>query len=224
MSSKIQDIAPILADQFIDIEADQQGLKLNKILIDDNAIRLGLYYKYLGLLHDSWFIQSNIFDDKYTIILNDFTTHVFADVIVDRKGLNINHDKLIFPIQVDFQITDLTFNIVDEDGIIQRIQSPPKLDKYLYEQIISIDDQTINIGLVTWRDGTIDTPGQRILVLISARSITLTELQDMAWKQIFGNKYDNYYKYFRDQLDNGRYLSDQTKCIELVDEFDALKR
>ena len=222
MNRNIQDVAPLLADHFIDIELDSSVFENNQKLVADNAHRIGLYYKYLGLLHDSWFIKTNIIADKFSITLNDFTTHVFSDVIVDRKKLKINHDKLVFPIRLDFEITNLTFNTVDEDGYIQSIE-PTTLNEYLFEQIISIDSNNIEIGLMAWKDGIKNEPGEQILILISAKSITLTESQDNAWTEIFGNAYDNYYKYFKEQLDTGRYLSDQPNCYELFDEYETIQ-
>ena len=220
MTRNIQDIAPLLADHFVDIESDATTFEENNKLVADNAQRLGLYHKYLGLLHDSWFIKTNITADKFSITLNDFTTHVFSDVIVDKKKLGIDHDKLVFPIQLDFETTNLTFNTVDEDGNIQSIE-PTTINEYLYEQIISIDNDKIEIGLVVWKDGIEEERGQHILILMSVKNITLTELQDNAWSEIFGNAYDNYYKYFKTQLDTGRYLSDQSNCYELYDEYEG---
>lgn len=219
MTRKIQDIAPLLTDHFVDIESDITTLEKNKKMVADNAKRLGLFHKYLGLLHDSWFIKTNITADKFSITLNDFTTHVFSDVIVDKKKLNIDHDKLVFPIQVDFETTNLTFNTVDEYGNIQSIE-PTTIHEYLYEQIISIDNDKIEIGLVVWKSGTKKKPGQHILILMSVNNISLTELQDNAWTEIFGKAFDNYYKYFKTQLDTGRYLSDQSNCYELYDEYE----
>jgi len=219
MTRNIQEIAPLLADHFVDIESDATTFQENNKLVADNAHRLGLYHKYLGLLHDSWFIKTNITADKFSITLNDFTTHVFSDVIVDKKKLNIDHDKLVFPVQLDFEITNLTFNTVDEDGNIQSIE-PTSVNEYLYEQIISTDKDKIEIGLVVWKNGTDDERGQHILILMSVKKITVTELQDKAWTEIFGNVFDNYYKYFKSQLDTGRYLSDQSICYELYDEYE----
>jgi hypothetical protein len=96
MIKGIRDIAPLLACHFVDIESDKAALEKNKKLVNANAQRLGLYHKYLGLLHDSWFIKATLTPDRFSIILNEFTTHVFSDVIVDRKKLNIEHDKLVF--------------------------------------------------------------------------------------------------------------------------------
>jgi hypothetical protein len=219
MTRNIQNIAPLLADHFVDIESDTTTFEENNKLVADNAQRLGLYHKYLGLLHDSLFIQTNITADKFSITLNDFTTHVFSDVIVDKKKLNIDHNKLVFPIKLDFEISNLTFNKVDEDGNIQSIE-PTTINEYLYEQIISINKDKIEVGLVVWKDGIDDELGQHILILMCVKSITLTELQDKAWTEIFGNTYDNYYKYFKTQLDAGRYLSDQSNCFELYDEYE----
>jgi len=220
MTRNIQDIAPLLADHFMDIESDETSFEENNKLVAHNAQRLGLYHKYLGLLHDSWFMKTNITANKFSITLNDFTTHVFSDVIVDKKKLNIDHDKLVFPIQVDFETTNLTFNKVDEDGNIQSIEQTT-ISEYLCEQIISIENDEIEIGLVVWKDGIDDERGQNILILMSVKNITLTELQDNAWKEIFGNTYDNYYKYFKTQLDTGRYLSNQSNCYELYDEYEG---
>ncbi len=219
MKNRIQDLAPLLADDFIDFEVNSKTRKKYSKLIDENSQRLGLYHKYLGLLNDSRFVKTNITSDKFSITLNDFTTHVFSDVIVDKNKLGIDHDKLVFPVQVDFETISLTFNTVDEDGIIQSIE-PTTINEYLYEQIISIDNDKIEIGLVAWKDGIEEERGKHILILMEVKNIILTELQAKAWNEIFGNAYDNYYKYFKTQLDSGRYLSDQSICCELYDEYE----
>lgn len=220
MTRNIQDIAPLLADHFVDIDSDVTSFQNNKKLVDNNSQRLGLYHKYLGLLHDSWFIKTNITPDKFSITLNDFAIHVFSDVIVDKKKLDIDHDKLVFPIQLDFETTNLTFNTVDEHGNLQSIE-PTSINEYLYEQVISIDNDKMEIGLVVWKDGIDDEPGQRIFILMGVKNITLEELQGNAWTEIFGNAYDNYYKYFKTQRETGRYLSDQSNCYELYDECEG---
>ncbi|MEO6285374.1 MAG: hypothetical protein ABIN80_09450 [Dyadobacter sp.] len=219
MTKNIINVAPLLADHFVDIEIDANTFEENEKLVTENAHRLGLYYKYLGLLHDSWFIGTKITANKLTIKLNDFTTHVFSEVIVDKKKLDIDHEKLVFPILIEFEITNLTFNTVDENGEIQKIRST-SIGEYLYEHIISIDNEKIEIGLVVWKDGIGNKRGQHILLLITAKNITVTELQDDAWKEIFGNAYDDYYKYFKAQLATGRYLSDQSLCYDLYEEYE----
>src|SRR5690606_26146787 len=76
MTRNIQDIAPLLADHFVDFESDVKTFEENNKLVADNAQRLGLYHKYLGLLHDSWNIKTNITTDKFSITLNEFTTQI----------------------------------------------------------------------------------------------------------------------------------------------------
>jgi hypothetical protein len=221
MKNKIQDIAPLLADDFVDFDVNTKTRKKYLKLVTDNSLRLGVYKKYLGLLHDSRVISTNVTKEKFSITLNDFTTHVFADVIVDRQKLKIEHDNLVFPIQIDFEITNLTFNTVDESGNIKNIEQT-NFDDYLYEQIISVDNDIIEVGLVVWKNGIKNERGQHILILISAKDILLTELQDKAWADLFADKYNEYYKYFKSQLDLGRYLSDQSLCNELIDEYDQM--
>lgn len=218
MKNRIQDIAPLLAEDFIDFDINREK---QIQLATDNSQRLGLLKKYLGLLHDSSIIRSNASNDKFSITLNDFTTHVFADVIVNRQKLKIKHAKLVFPIKIDFEITNLSFNTVDENGYIHSMEQT-NFDEYLSEQIISIDKDIIEIGLTVWKDGIKNRPDQNILILISSTNIVLTELQDKAWRELFADTNNDYYNYFKTQLGNGRYLSDRSICNKLIDEFDKI--
>ncbi|MFN8359612.1 MAG: hypothetical protein U0264_06830 [Candidatus Kapaibacterium sp.] len=223
MSLTIQKLAPLLAYQVVDVEIDRQTDNYYQKLVEECAPRLGLYHKYWGLLHDSWFISTKLTKGKFSIRLNDFTTHVFSDVVVARNGLKIDHDKLVFPIEIEFEITNVTYNTIDEDGTIHQI-APTKVHEYLYEQIISVNEDTIDIGLMVWKNRRKNKPGGYILILISAKKCTLREHQDQAWTEIFGNTYDDLYAYFRTQFNAGRYLSDQTVCDTLYSEYELLHR
>lgn len=97
----------MLADHYVDIEIEATTFEVNNKLVAENEQRRGLYHKYSGLLHDSWFIKANITSDKFSITLNDFTTPVFSDLIVDKKKIKIDHEKLVFPIQVDLETINL---------------------------------------------------------------------------------------------------------------------
>ena len=221
MKNRIQNIAPLLADDFVDFEPNSETKEKYSKLVMENSQRLGLYFKYLTLLHDSWFIETKLTEKLFSTKLNDFTTHVFADALISKKNLNITHDKLVFPIHIDFEIFDLSFNIVNNDGIIKEIEQTD-IHEYLYEQIITIDKEKIELGLVVWKNVK-SGPGKRILILLSAKNINMTEFQDKAWKSLFENKYNDYYDYFKSQLKIGRYLSDQSLCAELIDEYDKEK-
>lgn len=222
MVNRIQEIAPLLAEQFIDFDADSETVANYNKLLNANSQRIGLYYQYLPLLHDSWFLDTTLTEKKYSTIINDYTRYLFSLALIERKKLEIDRDDLVFPIHIDFKITELTFNRVDDNGIITLIE-PTTIDVYLYEQILNVDADAIELGLVVWKNYQ-DEPGEHILILMKVKEIVVTEYQDKSWALIFGNKYDDYLDYFKSQLKEGRYLSDQSLCDELIAEFDKKKR
>ena len=220
MTRKIQDLAPLLADNFLDFDTEKTLHENNQKLVADNVSLFGLFHKYLGRLHDSWVLETSITPEKFSITLNDFTTHVFADTIVEKKNLKIDHDKLVFPVQIDFEISSLTYNSVDEFGNIKTIK-PTTINEYLDEQIISMDNGKVEIGLVVWKSGSSKRRGRHILILLSTIKNTVIEGQLNAWTSVFGHQFDKYYDYFKMKLESGQYLSDQTICQNLVDEFET---
>ncbi len=219
---KIQEIAPYLADIFIDFEQSQNDQERYRELYNKSASRLGKYFDYLPRLHDCWFIETKLTKNRFEMKLNDFTTHVFADALIKKKKIKIDEDKLIFPLSIDFEITNLTFNKVDEDtGIITEIE-PTEIHEYLYEEILSVDTNNIELAIVVWKEN-MDKAGEQILILLSVKEVILTEFQDEYWQKLFGNKYSHYYQYFKSQLGEGRYLSDQSLCEELIEEYENKK-
>jgi hypothetical protein len=216
----IQTIAPMLADDFIDFEESIFDTDKYSEFLRDRKSKLGLFTKYLVCkLHDSWVIETNLTDKQFSITLNDSSTHVFADAIVDRFSLSIDHDKLTFPLTLTFDSNlAITYNTVDDDGNLQVI-SPVKLDEYLYEQVTIADTDEIEVVFHFWQSHE-ERPGERIILIVSAKEFSLTENQDNAWQKIFGSQYDNYYNYFKQQFDSDRYVSDQHICSELIDELD----
>jgi hypothetical protein len=112
----------------------------------------------------------------------------------------------------------VTYNTVDDDGNLKQI-APTKLDEYLYEQVITADTDKIEVVFHFWQSHK-DIPGERIIVIVSANDLSITENQDEAFHKLFGNKYDKYYNYFKQQFDSDRYVSDGHICFELIDELD----
>jgi hypothetical protein len=226
MSNKknILTVAPFLADDFVEISEIVFDVDQYKQFIRDNKHRLGLFGKYLICkFHDSRIIETNVTDKVFSITLNDFSTYVFADAIIERNNLSIDSDNISFPIQLDFKtISKVSFNEVDDEGNLTEIE-PGKLDEYLYEQIISIDNDKIELAFTFWKTFPDDKPGQRFILLLTATDIIITEQQDIAWQQTFGSDFDDYYKYFKQQFDSDRYVSDHHKCLELIDEYDSKK-
>jgi hypothetical protein len=112
------------------------------------------------------------------------------------------------------------FNTVEDDGELKQI-NPTQLDEYLYEQITNIDNENIEIFFHFWKSNLKeDKPGERIILLVSAKELSITENQDQAWIEVFGNKFDDLYKYFKEQFNSDRYVSDHNECEKLIDEYE----
>jgi hypothetical protein len=221
----IQTIAPFLADDFVDLDEPIFNTDTYSAFLENNANRLGTFKKYLICkLHDSWVIDVNDNIDKFSLILNDYSTYVFADKIIERYILPIDSDNIAFPLTIELTgKLKVEFNKVDEDGNLIQINQT-QLDEYLYEQVTHIDKEQIEIVFHFWKSNLKDDkPGERIIVIVSANNLTLTENQDQSWTEIFGDKFDELYKYFKEQFDSNRYVSDQNECEKLIDEFEQSK-
>lgn len=218
----IKGVAPLLANIFTDYDADKQTLQRYLELVEENSHQLGLLYKYFYRLHDSRLIKAKLTRNKFVMILDHFTTHIFAEMLVKIKNLKIDHDLLVFPIRFEFEILNLSFNKVRKNGKIIKIK-PTNFHEYLYEQIISINGNLLEIGLVVWKTRK-RKQSKYILILIKAKNINVVELQQQAWKNIFRNNFNDYFGYFKSQFDRGRYLNDDSNCRELIEEFEQKRQ
>lgn len=221
----IQEIAPFLADGFVDLDEPIFDFTRYSKFLDDNSDQLGNLKKYLiGKLHDSWITNFKLDEEMIQIDLNDFSTHVFSDAIVERFDIKIDHDKLVFPVTLELKGNlKVEFFQVEENGDLKTIDQI-SFSEYLGEQLLKLNPDQLEIAFELWHDNPDeDLPGDRILVLVSANELKLIENQDKAWNEIFGNTYDNYYQYFKEQFESDRYVSDYSECLKLVDEFE-LKR
>jgi|SRR5690554_1084070 len=217
----IQTIAPFLAEDFIDLDDPIFDRDKYSILLTENSARLKNFRKYLiWKLHDSWITNLEIKSDKFEMKLNDFSTHVFADAIVEKFKIDIEHDKLDFPVIIELKGNlNIGFFRVKENGDLESVD-PITVDEYLGEQILKLNNDLIEIAFELWHSNpNEDFPGERILVIVSAKEINLIENQKKSWNEIFGNKYDDYYQYFKEQFESDRYVSDYTECLKLVDEY-----
>lgn len=219
----IQTIAPLLADDFVDLDEPIFDRHKYSKFLDNNGRRLGIFKKYLICkLHDSWVIETKQDNDSFTITLNDFSTYVFADTLIEKFNLPIDSGHISFPLTIEFiENLKVEFNKVDDDGNLIQI-APTKLDEYLYEQITHLDEEKIEIVFHFWKSNLKDEPGDRIIVIVSANNLIVTENQDHAWTKIFGNKFSSLYKYFKEQFRSGRYLSDRNECEKLINELNKI--
>lgn len=218
----IQTIAPFLADDFVDLDEPIFNADTYLAFLDNNANRLGTYKKYLICkLHDSWVIDTKQDDDSLKITLNDYSTYVFADTLIEKFNLPIDSDHISFPLTIELaENLKVEYNKVDDDGNLIQI-SPIKIDEYLYEQVTHLDQEKIEIVFHFWKSNIKDdNPGERIIVIASAKKMSITENQDQAWSEVFGDKFNSHYKYFKEQFDGDRYVSDHNECEKLIDEFE----
>jgi hypothetical protein len=214
--------APFLADSFIDLDKRIFDTDKYSDFLKKNEIRLGIFKKYLICkLHDSSIIDISQYNDKLTIILNDIATYEFASAIVDKFKLSIDLDNISFPIKIEF-IDNLLVDYykVDDKGKLNKID-PIRLDEYLYEQVTNISDDKIEIVFHFWNSNlTQNKPGEPIILIVSANKLKIAENQDKSWKDLFGDMYNDFYKYFKEQFNNNRYVSDYHECVKLIDEFE----
>jgi len=218
----IQTIAPFLAGDFVDLEQPIFDTDKYSVFLTENSNRFKNFKKYLiWKLHDSWITDFEIKSDKFKLNLNDFTTHVFADAIVEKFQVDVEHDKLVFPVILELKGNlNMEFFKVGEYGDLETIDQI-SVDEYLGEQILKLNDDFIEIAFELWHTNpNEDLPGERILMIASAKELNLSENQDEAWNEIFGEKYDDYYQYFKEQFESDRYVSDYTECLKLVDEYE----
>lgn len=219
---KIQTIAPLLATDFVDLDEPIFDIDKYSNFLDNNANRLGTFKKYLVCkLHDSWIIDIKQEIDKLRITLNDFSTYVFADTLIEKYKLPVDPDNISFPLTIEFEGNlRIEYDKIDDSGNLIQV-SPTELDEYLYEQVTLIDKDKIEIVFHFWKSQVKENkPGERIIVIVSAKNLNLKENQDKAWTEIFGYEYDELYEYFKEQFDSDRYVSDHRECEKLIDEYD----
>jgi hypothetical protein len=219
----IQKIAPFLADDFVDLDEPIFNTDTYSDFLENNANRIGDFKKYLICkLHDSWVIEVYKDFDKFSLMLNDYSTYVFADKMIERYKLSIDSSKIAFPLTIELTGNlKVEFNKVDEDGNLIQINQTTHLDAYLYEQVTRIDNEQIEIVFHFWKSNLKDDkPGERIIVIVSANNLFLIENQHQSWKENFGDKFHELYQYYKEQFESDRYVSDQYECEKLIDEFE----
>ncbi|RYE38730.1 MAG: hypothetical protein EOP48_26645 [Sphingobacteriales bacterium] len=210
---RIQDILPFVAHHFIDdeIELPAVGVKTGEY----KASNLGLFHKYLNQLHDSWVLSTHSNGNSFTLQLNDFITHVFADALIQYKKLRINHSSLIFPLEITFETATVSYNLVNETGAIHPVE-PFRSYQYIDEEILHAGEDYIHIAIVVWIEDEKKKGGHYGLVLIRSSNLRVAELQEQAWQKLFDERFHIYYDAFKKERDRGRYLGDQEICLALL--------
>ena len=207
--------APFLADFFVDTEIDMSIYEEYKAWLNQKSTLIGPFYKYItSSLHDSEIIGTDFSDNNFTLRLNHSCTELFANVICERNAIDIDHKRLIFPVEICFNKARFHYYKIAGNGQMRHVK-PVKTDNYLGEQIISANDNGISLGFVLWRY----KPRGHFYLAIHAMSIEVNELQESAWKSFFGERHMDAYHYFQENFNTGLFLNNQTQCEILYDEF-----
>lgn len=220
-SDKIEVLAPILAENFIDIEIPQSTSDAYFGKVDAYKKRMGVAARYFFYnLHDSTVLSLKKKNRRdLQLVLNDIATLDFASALIDRKGLGLKARDLEFPLVISsIKTRHLSLNRVDGgSGKITPCRFR-KVDEYLYEEIIAWEEGRIEIAfdLWCWRCD----PLKRCLLLLSCEELEFEEKQDEAWERYFPESLNHYYEHFKARRRAGEFLSDYTLCLKLIDEYD----
>ena len=215
----ITSVAPFLASDFVDLVEPTFNIEAYQEFIDKHRTALGTFQNYLiSKLHDSRVIEVITTANEFTIVLNDIVTFDFAQAVINEKGLPIDIKLLTFPVSLRlFDNPAVKYYQVEDNGDMIEIE-PVSLHEYLYEQVLRLEDNLIEIGFTFWQDRS--HAGERFIVIVQANQIDVEEKQFFAWKQAFGEDLNGYYFYFKEQFDSDRYIYDCEVNKKLVEEYD----
>jgi hypothetical protein len=213
--NNIKNLAPTLAENFVDEEISKNIYTeySNKIGYYRNIIGIGSKY-FFGHLHDSTILSLKIKDNNLRLLLDDISTYEFACALIDKMKLKNDMLNMKFPLEIRTEGTKhLSLNIVDTEGNLYKNKFV-KVKEYLYEEIIDWSNENIEIAFDLW-----SKPGCRYLLLVSCKKVKFIENQNKYWEKYFGEKYNEYYEYFINERNKGKYLSDYMLCKELINKI-----
>ena len=225
----IQDVAPWLADIFVDDstldeKTNAYFVSQQEQIIKQNAQRLGKYAQYLlSVLHDSDILSARFEDDDFVLVVDDICTNTFACIIRDEKGIGTDKDKRVFPLEIRFEKAQVQYYQVKDDGEMIPVE-PEIIDEYYAEQLLSVTDESVHLGLAVWKR----IPPEycyfdQLFLEITAKAVSVTERQEGAWRVLFGGRFLEEYHYFQQQFAAGRPLNSDAECQQVYDEFQHQK-
>lgn len=144
-----------------------------------NCENLGTLNKYFNNQMSDYEIMSIEKDkDLIKIEINDLNYCIMAEELAREKNLQVKLQSLKFPCTFLFQgITHYTINEVDKNGDLKEIPDYSTVlnSQILFDQLIYLDNKTIEIGFSLWK--YIGSTGKNFLLLISAQSCNVLETQ-----------------------------------------------
>lgn len=211
---RIQKLCPGIADCFTERKLKKEARELYENKYEQ--IKGTTLYSYLRYLHDSQILEFIKNKNEISIMMNDFIFTNFIYALCEYKKINIDFKKQIFPVTFIFKnLKNYSFNKVKESGIIKSIDTIKfkNCKEYLYDEIISLDENGIEIGFVFYTNKR-----EKILFLISSCKIDIIENQLENFKKIFGEDYNGVLSVYLKRRQREEYLS-YTEELQMIQEY-----
>ena len=186
-SNNIKEITPLLANVFLnDFDLTDNHLINYQQYYTLNESMLGPLGKYLNnQMSDSEVLCIESDEKRLKIVINDLNYCLMAEEIIRVRGLLLETKNLKFPCTFLFQdVLHYSINEIEINGQIAEIRDYSVIYncQILFDQLIYIDKNTIEMALVLWKYS--EGSGKNYLLLISAGSCSVLELQDEMLHQL----------------------------------------
>lgn len=223
-SVNVRTVGASFADAFLDEDEHAFDAAAYRSWLLEHRSALGGFGNYVpNKLHDSRVMSLHVSDASVRMVLNDVATRVFAHALAKAKQLPIAANRLVFPLELEFKTSQRALlHFVAEDGELVAADTL-RVDEYLYEHIAVAGDAH-SIGFCLWQDGEADARGQRVVMLASVTEVVATEQQANAWRALFGDAYELYYREFKRAFDADRFVHGTDECLQLIAEIDRAAR
>jgi hypothetical protein len=180
-ANNIKDIAPILAEEFIEYELSVDKIREYQNFYDSKKESLGLLSKYLfNQMHDCEIISVKQTENLIDIKVRDI------NFFVNKENEYPDHDlfNCIFSFHLKIKnFETFSINQVLESGEIVEIKNYDLVGaEILYDQLIDFNEKGIELGLTLWKNSK--KYDNYIFLKIGAEKIEIEEKQEEALKKL----------------------------------------
>lgn len=179
-SNNIKDLAPILANTFVeDFIPSNQVFEDYQEYFKSKEIGLGTLKSYLNDQMSDFEVLSITKEyNSLRLEVNDLNYCIRAEEIIKERGLKIDNQSLKLPCIFLFKEVDhFSLSLIDKKGELKEVKdySVTRNSQILFDQLIHYDQDSIEIAFTLWK--YIGGKGKNFLLLISARTCDVKETQ-----------------------------------------------
>ncbi len=190
--------------------SDSQREKLYKnylkFIASKNDVVSNVATYFGGKLHDSWVTEVYYKNNQIGIALNEFASHCFSDAICEEFNIKIPHKKRILPIILNFsRVKKFSVSRINNNSKILPLKKEkflPKLKEFLFDEIIILDKNKIEIGIIFWSG--LNGNKSELLLQIECENLEIIQSQRKAFEILFKGKYLNLYDVYWEQKLKGK--------------------